>query len=310
MQNLYWRTNDQTRTLIEKPFQTEAEMEKYIFDNQDLLGDVSVIYRQVKTGQKQGIPDMLGADQDGRICIIELKNQLADENILPQVLGYAIWAETNPDSIKAIWLESKDRPENIVIDWDNLDIRVILIAPSFKNTVPRMAIKMGYPIDLFQIKRYSFEDNEFIAVEVVEEAPQLKITTTKGVTSWDWDYYESEHGKDATQQFRQAVEAIDAFVKKQGWNLPHNLNKYYTGFKLGNRVVFNVAWGGTKAWKLKFKLPKEIISGFKGKHWEFQNYDDAFGEAIFRPLKSQSPDISELQDFFLEAYKRVSGVAL
>jgi hypothetical protein len=84
----------------------------------------------------------------------------------------------------------------------------------------------------------------------------------------------------------------------------------YTGFKLGNRVVFNVAWGGTKAWKLKFKVPKEIIGGFKGKHWEFQNYDDVFGEAIFRPLKSQSPDISELKDFFVEAYKRVSGMAL
>jgi hypothetical protein len=115
MQNLYWKTTGQTRTLIEKPFQTEAEMEKYIFDNQDLLGDVSVTYRQIRTGQKQGIPDMLGVDQDARVCLIELKNQPADEDILPQALGYAIWAETNPDSIKAIWLESKRKPENIEI---------------------------------------------------------------------------------------------------------------------------------------------------------------------------------------------------
>jgi len=68
MQNLYWKINGETRTLVEKPFQNESEMEKYIFANQDLLGDVSIIYRQIKTGQKQGIPDMLGVNQDSRGC--------------------------------------------------------------------------------------------------------------------------------------------------------------------------------------------------------------------------------------------------
>lgn len=307
MQNLYWKIDGETRTLVEKPFQSESEMEKYIFANPDLLGDIYIIYRQIKTGQKQGIPDMLGVDQDARICIIELKNQPADEDILPQALGYAIWAETNPDSIKAIWLESKQKPENIQIDWDKLDIRLILVAPSFKSTVSRMAGKIGYPIDLIQIRRYSFDENEFISVEFVDEPPSTKITTTKGITTWDWNYYESEHGHEATAQFKQAVESIDSLVKKKGWNLPYNINKYYTGFKFGNKIIFNVAWGGTYAWKLKFKLPKDLATGFKSKDWEFQTYDDSFGEAIFRPLK-KSPDIQEIEHFFVEAYKKVTGI--
>jgi len=127
MLNLYWKSGEQTRSLIEKPFKSEAEFEKYIFENQDILGDIYITHRQIRTGSKQGIPDMLGVDQDARVCIIELKNHEADENILPQALSYAIWAETNPDSIKAIWLESKQKPEGIEIDWDNLDIRIILI---------------------------------------------------------------------------------------------------------------------------------------------------------------------------------------
>lgn len=307
MQTLFWKFDGETRILAEKPFQTEAEMEKYIFANPDLLGDVYIIYRQIKTGQKLGIPDMLAIDQDARICIIELKNQTADESILPQALGYAIWAETNPDSIKAIWLESKRKPENIQIDWDNLDIRIILVAPSFKSEVPRMAGKIGYPIDLVQIKRYSFEENEFLSVEFVDKPVPNKVTTTKGITTWDWDYYESEHGKEATAQFKQVVESIDALVKKNGWNLPYNLNKYYTGFKFGNKVIFNVAWGGTYAWKLKFKLPKDLVIGFKGENWEFQTYDETFGEAVFRPLK-KTPDVRELEHFFVEAYKRVTGI--
>jgi len=308
MQNLYWKVDGETRSLVEKPFQSEMEMEKYIFANQDLLGDVYIIYRQIKTGQKQGIPDMLGVDQDAQICIIELKNQPANEDILPQALGYAIWAETNPDSIKAIWLESKHKPENIEIDWDNLDIRVILVAPSFKGTVSRMAGKIGYPIDLIQMRRYSFDENEFVSIEFIEEPSTPKVITTKGVTNWDWNYYESEHGQEATAQFKQVVDSIANFVKKQGWNISYNINKYYTGFKLGNKIIFSVSWGGTYAWKLKFKLPKEVAIGFKGKNWEFQSYDNSFGEAVFRPLKPKSPDIQEVEHFYISAYKKVTGI--
>ena len=113
MLNLYWKPKDQTRNLIPKPFNTEAEFEKYIFENQDLLGDVIILHRQIRTGSRQGIPDMIGVDQDARICILEMKNVEVVEDILPQVLGYAMWAETNPDSIKAIWLAAKNRPEDI-----------------------------------------------------------------------------------------------------------------------------------------------------------------------------------------------------
>jgi hypothetical protein len=316
MLNLYWKTNGQTRNLIDKPFPSETELEDFIDKNQDLLGDVYVFSRQVITGQKQGIPDMLGVDQDGRICIIELKNQTAEESILPQALGYAIWVETNPDSIKAIWLEHKHKQKNIVIDldeldkklnWDKLEIRAILIAPSFKLTVPRMAPKMGYRIELVQIRRYAFEDNEFVSVEIIEEAPQPKIISTKTGKKWDWEFYESEHGKEATGQFQKTVELIAAYAKKQGWELPSNINKYYTGFKLGSKVVFSVGWGGTRAWKIYMKLPKDLASGFKGKNWEFQAYNDVFGEAVFRPLNPQHPSVTELEGFFLEAFKRVSG---
>ena len=307
MQNLYWKTGDFTRTLIEKPFRSEAELEKYIFANQELLGDIFVIYRQIRTGQRQGIPDMLGVDQDARVCIIELKNQMADEDILPQALGYAIWAETNPDSIKAIWLESKLKPEDIDIDWDNLDIRVVLVAPAFKGTVPRMARKIGYPITLIQVRRYTFDDDEFLLVEEIEDKGQPKVVTTKGITNWDWDYYESEHGKEATVQFKRAVESIANIVRKHGWNLPYNLNKYYTGFKFGNRVVFHVAWSGTYAWRVKVKLAKETLEDFHPTQWELQSYDETFHEAVLKPLRPNEPDFEEIEGLFVKAYHRIAS---
>lgn len=309
MQSLYWKFNGETRTLVENDYPSEQELEKYIFSNQDLLGDVSIIYRQIRTGSKQGIPDMLGVDQDNRVCIIELKNQIADEDILPQALGYAIWAETNPDSIRAIWLESKNKPEEITIDWDNIDLRIILVAPGFKTTVPRMAGKIGYPIDLVQIKRYSFEQNEFISVEFLDNPAPRKILTTKAMVDWDWAYYESEHGVETTALFKNVVQEIDSFVKKQKWPVTYNLNKYYTGFKIvfANKVIFSVAWNGTYAWSVRFKVPKEMAVGFKGEVWDFLSYSDTFKEAYFRPKDSTNINIKELEPFFLEAYKRVSG---
>src|SRR5262249_19585505 len=159
------------------------------------------------------------------------KNDEAEEGILPQALGYAVWAESNPDSIKAIWIESKTKPERISIDWDNIDIRIILIAPSFKLSLSRMARKIGYEIDLLKIQRYSSAENEFILVESLEDVSP-KATTTKAMTAWTWEYYESEHGKEATSEVRRIVDIIGFHVKKVGWNLPHNLNKYYIGFKL------------------------------------------------------------------------------
>jgi hypothetical protein len=307
MLNLYWKSDGQTRSLVERPFASENELERYVLANQDILGaDVFIVYRQVRSGSRQGIPDMIGVDQDARVCIIELKNVEADEAILPQALGYAMWAETNPDSIKAIWLESKDRPEEIEIDWDNVDVRVILIAPSFKETVPRMASKIGYDIDLVRIRRYGFEGDEFLLVETIETAPGHRPGVTKAAREWDWDYYESEHGKEAAAQFRQAVQAIDALVRHEGWDLRYNLNKSYTGFKLGNKVVFAVHWGGTHAWNVEIRVPETEARAFSGASWEFQRYSDNFHIALMRPLRPDDPNIDELRPLLASAYRHVS----
>ncbi len=307
MINLYWKTDGQNRNQIPKPFKFENEFEKYIFNNQDLLGDVYIIHRQIRTGSKQGIPDMLGVDKDARVCIIEMKNEQANEDVLPQVLEYAIWAETQPDSIKAIWLESANKPDDIELDFDNLEIRILVIAPSFRETAPRMTGKIGYPIDLVQVQRFSFEQNEFILVDVLDETPQPKTSTTKVMKDWDWAFYEEEHGKKVTNQFRTTVEGLDTLVTKLVLDISFNLNKHYTGFKLGNKVVFAVAWHGTHAWKVEMKIPEEQAKEFKGKAWEIQRFDDRWGNAIFRPLDPNNADVSELEPVLLAAYKNISG---
>jgi hypothetical protein len=308
MLNLYWKSNGQSRNLMPKPFKTEAEFENYVFKNQDLLGDVFILYRQIHTGSKQGIPDMLGVDEDSRICIIEMKNVEVGEEILPQVLGYAMWAENNPDSIKAIWLEAKSRPEDVQIDWDSLEIRIIVIAPAYRANVLKMASKINYPVDLVQIQRFSFEEEEFMLVETLKDSLSSKPTTTKAMGDWSWEYYEQEHGKEPTQEFHQVVTQLDEFVKKMGWDLPYNINKYYTGFKLGSKVVFDVSWESTKVWAIHMKIPPEIAEKFQGKFWKYQKYDATFKNSLFRIISGNPMDISELHAMLKAAYRNVAGI--
>ncbi len=308
MQNLYWKSGRVTKNLVSKIFDSESAFEKYVFNNQDLLGDIIILYRQIRTGSKQGIPDMLGVDQDANICIIEMKNSQVSEDILPQVLGYAMWAETNPDSVKAIWLESKDKPDDIQIDWDSIQIRVLVIAPSFRPNVLKMTSKIGYPVDLIQIQRFSFDEEEFILVETLEDLTTQRPKVTTANQEWTWEYYEENHGKEPTREFKKLVEALDRFANEKGWNLPYNLNKYYTGFKFGNKVVFDVGWSGITTWQLRIKIPKEMAENFKGSHWEFQRYDTPFNNALFRSKSGKFEPINEMEEFLGLAYKRISGI--
>jgi hypothetical protein len=271
------------------------------------LDDVIILYRQIRTGSKQDIPDMLGVDQDANVCIIEMKNNEVSEDILPQVLGYAMWAETNPDSIKAIWLESKNKPDDIQIDWDSIQVRVIVIAPSFKSNVLKMTSKIGYPVDLVQIQRFIFETDEFVLVETIEDSFSRKPGVTTTLQDWTWEYYYENHSKEATDQFKKTVEALDAFAKEKGWNLPYNLNKYYTGFKFTNKVVFDVCWSGISTWDLRIKIPEEIAANFIGEKWNYQRYDSQFKQAYFRTKSGKFEELREMDDFLVLAYKRISG---
>ena len=102
MANLFWKSAQGTRQLVSTPFKTEEALEKTVFEATGLLQDIFPLKRQVRGGGKNTIPDIIGIDLDGNVCVIELKNVTVDANIIPQVLQYAIWAETSPDSIKSL----------------------------------------------------------------------------------------------------------------------------------------------------------------------------------------------------------------
>jgi hypothetical protein len=86
-----------------------------------------------------------------------MKNKEVDAAVIPQVLEYAIWAESNPDSVKNLWLEAKDRPEDLTPDWDEYGLRVIVVAPYIDRTTLEHVTKINYPVDLIEVSRWAEE---------------------------------------------------------------------------------------------------------------------------------------------------------
>jgi len=114
------------------------------------------------------VPDIVGVDNDDNICIVEMKNVDVDASIIPQVLQYAFWAETNPDSIKALWLMCENKPENISGNFDTFQVRIVIIAPRIFPSTLDIIKKINYPVDLIEVNRWVDGENELLLVKKLE----------------------------------------------------------------------------------------------------------------------------------------------
>ncbi len=262
MQKLFWKTKrSKTIAATETPFKTEDEFERFIPGTKEILSDIFILKRQVRAGRD--IPDMVGVDQDNCAVIIENKNELVDEEILPQIMRYAIWAETHQDTIRAWWLEAADRPDDIEIDWDHLQIRLIVLVPSKKPTVPRLVKKLGYAVDLIEINKFVVGSDEIILVNKLEPPVEEGRATAKGLHVYDREFYKDQRNPHSVDAFFKLQAELERVVKSEGWNLEPKFNAYYAGFKHGFFNAFGIYWVGTKSFGVFITLPKSKLTRAK-----------------------------------------------
>ena len=304
MANLFWKKSKSTKSLLETPFKTEEEFERAVFATPELLDDVFLIKRQIRGGTKSGIPDIVGMDNDGNVCILELKNVAVDATIIPQVLEYAIWAETNPDSIKSLWLQSNSKPEDISINWDNLEVRIIIIAPAIHRTTLQFVERINYAVDLVEIKRWVDGDNQLIMVNRLEqEIKRGKTKTTKGLPTYDEKFYKSEFNKISAGYFLEYVAEVDNIIAKKKWALETKFNRNYCAFKVGFFNAFSIRWMNSKAFAFSFKISEKEAKKFG---LPLTKYDNQRGRAVYyiEPKKTKTSDFIPI---FEHCYKQIGG---
>jgi hypothetical protein len=305
MANLYWKKESKILAATETPFKTEEELERYLLDARGILSDINIINRQIRTKTVSGIeiPDMIGVDSEGSIVIIENKNVPVDEKIVAQVLNYALWAETNPDSIKNLWNESDQ--EGVEPEWDNLQIRIIIVAPEIKSHLAKFMSKIGYPVDLLEIKKFNIRKDEFIVINKIE-ANEFTAKPVHGKKNYDIAYYAKGHNKETVQKMEQVIKRTEGHIRKNGWELETKYNQGYIGFKYGFPLVFGIQWLGSRSFGFFFKMPKSKMKKIVVPGLEFRGYIERWNQVEYK-INSTSFDIKKLNPLFLASYKYIKG---
>ena len=309
MANLLWKTQGgKTLNLLATPFKTEEEFEKVIFETKEILEDIFLIKRQIRGGSKSGIPDIVGIDNDGNICIVEMKNIPVDVNVIPQVLQYAFWAETNPDSIKSLWLEAEEKPGDISINWEHFEVRIIIIAPTIKRSTLELVDKINYPVDLIEIKRWIEDKNQWLLVNKLELEPDEKkrIKPSTGLPIYDRAFYESEYNKNSVKHFYDYIQQVENLISQKGWPLETKYNKYYCGFKYGFRLAFGIKWVGSKTFAFFFKVPKDISEEIIIPDVPMDKYEDEWKEAVYK-IDASKTKVEAFNELFEKSFENITG---
>jgi hypothetical protein len=303
MANLFWKTGKKTKILLATPFKTEEEFEKIIYETPEILKDVYFIRRQIRGGNKDEIPDIIGIDNDGNICIVEMKNVAVDASIIPQVLKYAVWADRNPDSIKALWLECEDKPEDISISWEDLQVRIIVIAPEILPSTMNYVNRINYPIDLIEVKRWVEGQHHLLLVNKLEEEKKRKGSIAKGLEKYDKEFYMKNYNRKSVGKFLEYIREVEKIIKNNGWQLETKYNKHYCGFKAGFFNAFGIQWIGTKTFAFFFKLSENEA---KRCPVRMTKYESLWNQAAYyiEPEKTKTKDFLPL---FRAAYKKLTG---
>lgn len=304
MANLFWKTKQGTRSLLSTPFKTEEEFEKIIYNTPEILEDIFLIKRQVRGGNKSGVPDIVGVDNDGNVCIIEMKNITVNASIIPQVLQYAFWAEKNPDSIKSLWLERENKPDELLISWDDFKVRIIIIAPNILKSTLDIVDKINYQVDLIEVNRWVEGDNQLLLVNKLEGEKKIKPKTVSGLPpAYDEEFYKKEFNKESAKEFMKYTKEIESIVKERGWALETKYNKHYCGFKAGFFLAFGIQWMGSKTFAFFFKLNEKQANNIPIK---MTKYINQWKQAYYyiKPRETKTKDFLPL---FEMAYKKLTG---
>jgi len=303
MANLFWKTPSGTRSLASTPFKTEEEFEKTVFHTSEILEDIFLIKRQIRGGRKSGIPDIVGIDTDGNVCIVEMKNTVVDSGIIPQVLQYAFWAETNPDSIKSLWHECDNKPDDVTVNWDSLQVRILIIAPTILRSTMDLVDKVNYQVDLIEVKRWIEGENILLLVTKLEPETKPKPKPASGLSVYDEEFYTTRFNKQSAKEFIKYAKQLEQLVHQKGWDLEIKFNKNHCGFKAGFFNAFGIEWIGSKTFAFFVKLSEEEAKRFE---IHTTRYEPEWKQAIYFITPGETK-ISDYSKLFEQAYRKLTG---
>lgn len=285
----------------------EEEIENIIFKN-NILPDVLLLKRQLQTYNKDSRIDIVGLDAENNILVVEIKDGMVAEDVISQVLRYALWIESYPDAVKSIWLENKDKVDldDFPFDWDKeFKIKIIIIGSSFKPSVQKLINRITYPVDLIEFKKFNDDINDYIFLNnvLIEDEKSYKPVDTDIII--DKEYYKNKFDPETVEELWKLCHRIEKYIDDKGWKLKRNNTKNYVTFKYGFPSVFIVEFRGMKHLSLIFKVTPQMI-----KNIEIKDFNCTYQEGwkqISYDIPSGNIDLHVFDELFEASYKNITG---
>ncbi|WP_172558630.1 endonuclease NucS domain-containing protein [Vibrio fluvialis] len=232
------------------------ELEPMVLESlNDLEEGLVALDNQLTIGS--GRPDILAVDQQGSLCVIELKAELAVLGIIEQATRYYAWFTENLALVSRAYPKIKpDRP-----------VRIILIAPEFEVSVRRLASMLNVEIVCFTF--LAVKDKKSGDFGVVFRELELNPPTGAGVC------------------LRSKQDIIDYVTNPDARN---GLQRVIA--ELEHKGCEVVPWrGGTQLW-LEIRHGNQDIGYLRARRAYFnsQYYDDNTENYIWPPLRYTSFD--------------------
>lgn len=300
------KNKNETINMNEIEVHPEEAIEDTLFQTKNIIPDVIFLKRQLRIYTDDRI-DLIGLDKENNIILIELKDELVSEDVIPQVLKYAIWIKTNPDAIKNIWHERKHEIGDFEFDWEKpLNVKIMIIGPEFKPSVQKMIKEINYETDLIEFKKFNEGKNDYIFLNklVIEEEKSSKPVNT--LKEYDEEFYKKNYNPLSAHEFWELANNIENYLKKKNWNLTRSNTKWYISFKYGFPIVFGVTFTSSKNFALFFKVSKDTAEKIKISGYEMSRYIEQWNQVEFK-VDNSKINLDLFEPLFEAAYKYISG---
>jgi len=255
--------------LVSDPFVDEVnDMEPFIIENLSLLSEneeYHLLNKEPTSGKTRKRADILALDESGRLIIIELKKDYADERFESQIRGYWRDYKESPDTIGKFWERAKDRLGKIKYD-SALEPKVVVVAPEISDEwVQSSSHELNLDISFIEVKRFKKGSQTYISIN-----DKVPLTIKKPRESSSREDYGREHYVNTKKWNPEDVEIImkmddeiNAFKEREGFDIHREFKQNYIPYKHGPRnIVFDFSWQAQKIYlrlSIRLKNPNTKI---------------------------------------------------
>lgn len=198
---------------------TEADLEKWITESPEILGDDLLLIGQQKTLTGVGRFDLLALDSDGRIVVIELKRGISAREAVAQALDYASWLDTSTEEeireIANAYLKNKKKDlDQAYIDEfdyelgriDPQDHRILIVGASLDSSTERiinyLAERHSIDINAILFTHCQLPSGESVLARTVL-VPEKQRQKRRSLEPTDEEIYKLAESRGVTQILEQ-----------------------------------------------------------------------------------------------------------